>query len=89
MLWEENGAIRGLWEERWCLGDDFNTIIYQSERSRNGRITSAMRRFAQIINDLGLVDIPLQGGSFTWSGGLNNQSWARLDRFLVTPSWFD
>ena len=88
-LWEENGAIRGLWEERWCLGDDFNTIIYQSERSRNGRITSAMRRFAQIINDLGLVDIPLQGGSFTWSGGLNNQSWARLDRFLVTPSWFD
>ena len=71
-LWEENGAIRGLWEERWCLGDDFNTILYQSERSRNGRITSAMRRFAQIINDLGLVDIPLQGGSFTWSGGLNN-----------------
>ncbi|RVW53843.1 hypothetical protein CK203_088558 [Vitis vinifera] len=48
-----------------------------------------MRRFAQIIDELGLVDIPLQGGSFTWSGGLNNQSWARLDRFLVTPSWLD
>ena len=48
-----------------------------------------MRRFAQIIDDLGLVDFPLQGGSFTWSGGLNNQSRARLDRFLVTPSWLD
>ena len=48
-----------------------------------------MRRFAQIIDDLGLVDVPLQGGSFTWSGGLNNQSWARLDRFLVTPNWLD
>ena len=88
-LWEEIGAIGGLWEEPWCLGGDFNTILYQSERSRNGRITSAMRRFAQIIDDLGLVDLPLQGGSFTWSGGLNNQSWARLDRFLATPSWFD
>ncbi|KAL6339446.1 hypothetical protein AAG906_032981 [Vitis piasezkii] len=88
-LWEEFGAIRGLWEEPWCLGGDFNTTLYQAERSRNGRITSAMRRFAQIIDDLGLVDVPLQGGSFTWSGGLNNQSWARLDRFLATPSWLD
>ncbi|XP_034684191.1 uncharacterized protein LOC117913358 [Vitis riparia] len=48
-----------------------------------------MRRFAHIIDDLGLVDLPLQGGVFTWSGGLNNQSWARLDRFLVSPSWLD
>ncbi|WJZ96349.1 hypothetical protein VitviT2T_015042 [Vitis vinifera] len=88
-LWEEFGAIRGLWEEPWCLGGDFNSTLYQAKRSRNWRITSAMRRFAQIINELGLVDIPLQGGSFTWSGGLNNQSWARLDRFLVSPSWLD
>ncbi|RVX15528.1 hypothetical protein CK203_009184 [Vitis vinifera] len=54
-----------------------------------GLITSNMRRFAHIIEELGLVDLPLQGGVFTWSGGLNNQSWARLDRFLVTPSWLD
>ncbi|RVW60698.1 hypothetical protein CK203_053051 [Vitis vinifera] len=40
---------------------------------------------AVIIDELGLVDIPLQGGSFTWSGGLNNQTQARLDRFLATP----
>ncbi|RVW14110.1 LINE-1 reverse transcriptase-like [Vitis vinifera] len=88
-LWEELGAIRGLWEESWCLGGDFNTTLYQAERNRTGGITSAMRRFAQIIDELGLVDIPLQGGSFTWSGGLNNQSRARLDRFLATPSWLD
>ena len=41
------------------------------------------------MNDLGLVDLPLQGGDFTWNGGLNNQTWARLDRFLVSPSWID
>ncbi|RVW44585.1 hypothetical protein CK203_104457 [Vitis vinifera] len=33
-----------------------------------------------IVDELGLMDIPLQGGVFTWSGGPNNQSWARLDR---------
>ena len=84
-LWEEIGAIRGIWEEPWCLGGDFNIILSQSERSRQGRITSAMRRFAQVVDELGLVDLQLQGGSFTWSGGLNNQSRARLNRFLVTP----
>ena len=88
-LWEEIGAIRGIWEGPWCLRGDFNIILSQSERSRQGRITSIMRRFAQVVDELGLVDLQLQGGAFTWSGGLNNQSRARLDRFLVTPYWLD
>ncbi|XP_034674619.1 uncharacterized protein LOC117905870 [Vitis riparia] len=48
-----------------------------------------MRRFAEIVDKLRLVDLPLQGREFTWNGGLNNQSWARLDRFLVSPIWLD
>ncbi|KAJ9685002.1 hypothetical protein PVL29_017148 [Vitis rotundifolia] len=88
-LWEEFGAIRGIWEEPWCVGGDFNIILSQGERSRQGRLNSAMRRFAQVIDDLGLIDLPLHGGSFTWSGGLYNQAWARLDRFLVSHSWID
>lgn len=27
------------------------------------------------------------GGSFTWNGGLNNQPWLRLYRFLVFEGW--
>ena len=52
-------------------------------------INSVMRRFAEIVDDLWLVDLPLQGEEFTWNGGHNNQAWARLDRFLVSPSWLD
>ena len=88
-LWEEFGAIRGLWEDPWCLRGDFNITLFPRERSSQRRISSAMRKFAEIVNDLGLVDLPLQGGEFTWNGGQNNQTWARLDRFLVTPSWID
>ncbi|RVW77597.1 LINE-1 reverse transcriptase-like [Vitis vinifera] len=88
-LWEELGAVRGLWGDPWCVGGDFNVTLAQGERSRQGRVTPAMRRFAQVMDDLELIDLPLRGGSFTWSGGLYNQAWARLDRFLVSPRWLD
>ncbi|RVW74084.1 hypothetical protein CK203_052234 [Vitis vinifera] len=72
---EELGAIRGLWEEPWCIGGDFNVILSQRERSRQGRLSGAMRNFAQTVDDLELIDLPMQGGIATWSGGRNNQSW--------------
>ena len=71
-LWEEFGAIRGLWEDPWCLEGDFNITFLQREKSSQRRITSEMRRFAKIVDELGLVDLPLQGGEFTWSGVPNN-----------------
>ncbi|RVX07434.1 putative ribonuclease H protein [Vitis vinifera] len=62
-LWEEVGAIRGIWEGPWCLGGDFNITLAQEERNKQGRISSAMRRFAEVVDDLGLVDLQLQGFS--------------------------
>ena len=88
-LWDEFRAIRGLWEDPWCIGGDFNITLFSRERSNQRRMNSAMRKFAEIVDDLGLMDLPLQGGEFTWNGGQNNQAWARLDRFLVSPSWID
>ena len=46
-----------------------------------------MKRFSEIIEDLELRDLPLQGGSFTWKRGLNNQSHSRIDRFQVSNEW--
>ena len=62
-------------------------IGFPSERSREGRITGSMRRFSEVIDELALRDLPLQGGPFTWSGGLNGQSRSRLDRFLISKDW--
>ena len=33
-MWEELGAIRGSWDDLWCLGGNFNVILSQRERSR-------------------------------------------------------
>ncbi|RVW40929.1 hypothetical protein CK203_076997 [Vitis vinifera] len=62
MLWEELGAIRGIWDEPWCIGGDFNVTLSQRDRSRQGSLNGAMRRFAQVVDDLALIDLPLQGG---------------------------
>ncbi|RVW57158.1 hypothetical protein CK203_101758 [Vitis vinifera] len=57
---EELGAIRGLWEEPWCLGGDFNIMLYQDERNRTGRTSSAMRRLPSPTSDH--FPILLEGG---------------------------
>ena len=69
------------------MGGDFNEILSPYERSKGGRISNSMRRFADILNDLELRDLPLQGGPFTWRGGLNGRSKSRLDRFVVSTDW--
>ena len=53
----------------------------------DSRLTRGMRRFSNVIEDLELRDLPLQGGPFTWSGGLNNLSKSRLDHFLISEDW--
>ena len=64
-MWEELGAIRGIWDDPWCLGGDFNVILSQRERSSQGRLIGAMTRFTQIVDELELLDLPLQGGALT------------------------
>ena len=83
-FWDELGTVRGLWGGPWCVVGDFNVVRFLVESSRGGRLTYLMRIFLESIEHLELRDLPLQGGSFTWNGKLNNQSHSRLDRFLVS-----
>ena len=32
----------------------------------------SMRQFSEFIDELELIDLPLLGGNFTWSGGFQN-----------------
>ena len=86
-FWEELGSIKGLWEDPWCVDGDFNESLSPNERSRGSKISNTMRRFSDILNDLGLRDLPLQGGPYTWRDGHNGRLMSRLNRFLVSADW--
>ena len=83
-FWEELGAIRGLWDDPWCLGGDFNSVRFLEKRRNAHSLTAEMRRFSKVIGELGLRDSPLTGGLFTRIGGLNSQVASRLDCFLIS-----
>ena len=86
-FFSELGAIKGLWNEPWCVAGDFNMIRFPFQRSREGRMSPTMRRFSKVVEELELRDLSLQGGLFTWSGGINNRLKSRIDRFLVSEDW--
>ena len=48
-----------------------------------------MREFSNFISEQGLIDLPLQGGTFTWSNSREVASKARLNRFLFSADWED
>ena len=62
-------------------------VLSPNERNMVGRMSYPMRCFAEVLNELGIRDIPLQVRPFTWRGGYNNHSMSRLDRFLITIDW--
>ncbi|KAK4582883.1 hypothetical protein RGQ29_025877 [Quercus rubra] len=62
---------------------------FPSERLGSNSFTTAMREFSNFISEQGLIDLPLQGGSFTWSNSREVASKARLDRFLFSANWED
>ena len=56
---------------------------------RSTSFTTAMWEFSNFISEQGLIDLPLQGGTFTWSNSQEVASKARLDRFLFSVDWED
>uniref|UniRef100_A0A2N9EUU7 Reverse transcriptase domain-containing protein n=1 Tax=Fagus sylvatica TaxID=28930 RepID=A0A2N9EUU7_FAGSY len=82
LMWEELAGIASWWEVPWCVGGDFNIVRYPSERVGATDFSPSMREFTDFIFSMGLLDLPMDGGNFTWS---NARSKSRLDRFLCSP----
>ena len=79
--------MRAKWPMAWCLVGDFNIIRYPSERLGCESFSPAMFAFLDFIENNSLVDLPLEGASFTWFRDSGLPSMSRIDRALVSLDW--
>ena len=70
----------------WCI-KGISMLRFPSERLGEGCYCPAMLEFSDFISKQELMDIPLVGGSFTWSSNQGLPSWSWIDIFLVSQDW--
>jgi exonuclease III len=71
----------------WVLCGDFNVTLAPDERNTTSQNWRGMFNFADLINNLDLIDLPLNGRRFTWSNERDDPTMAKLDRFLISTYW--
>ena len=49
------------------MGGDFSVVRFPSKGLGSNSFIAAMWEFSNFISKQGLIDLPLQGGAFTWS----------------------
>lgn len=74
-------------DENWLLIGDFNLYRSIEDRNRDGANMIDIMTFNEIINELGLQEIPLKGRNFTWSNMQENPLLQQLDWCFTSTNW--
>ncbi|XP_071714914.1 uncharacterized protein [Rutidosis leptorrhynchoides] len=82
-LWESLDNILGIDEVSWVLCGDFNEVRDSSERLNCEFVENRAKRFNEVIEKHGLIDVPLGGRKFT-RVSKDDRKMSKLDRFLVS-----
>ncbi|KAL2251973.1 UNVERIFIED_CONTAM: hypothetical protein Sindi_2319600 [Sesamum indicum] len=90
-LWNalENLAIQCA-DILWLIGEDFNAVCDLSKVcGTSGDIRTAMEDFNAVIQNTGLLPLPMQGEWYTWHNhsATPQNLWKRLDRMLINDRW--
>ncbi|GJU93005.1 RNA-directed DNA polymerase, eukaryota [Tanacetum coccineum] len=83
VLWDYILTLIARWNGETIVMGDFNEVRSKEERLGSIYNHSSSRHFNQFITSSGLVDVNLEGYSFTWSHPSATKM-SKLDRFLVS-----
>jgi hypothetical protein len=73
----------------YIVGGDFNIIRHSGEKNKKIVHSHSIDIFNSVIHTLGLREIFMHGGRFTWSNKQASPTLEKLDRFLMSPDWED
>lgn len=51
----------------WCIGGDFNEVLYLGEKNRANRHSRGMDIFSEFVQSNNLINLLIVGAQFTWS----------------------
>lgn len=74
-------------EENWMILGDFNFYRSLDNRNKNGGNFQDTQIFNDMIDFLGLVELPLKGRGFTWSNMQDDPLLEQLDWFFTSVNW--
>ena len=86
-FWVELEDIKQKLNNPWCIMGDFNVVRFPNERLGCNRFSSSMMDFFDFIEQSHLLDLPLNGGTYTWSNGSDPPSMSHIDRAMISPEW--
>ncbi|CAO2206826.1 unnamed protein product [Urochloa humidicola] len=70
--------------DKWLLIGDFNMILQACDKSNSNLNRRLMGAFRNVIRDLELKELNLQGRKFTWT---NDRTQTRIDRAFCSSAW--
>ncbi|GJU86013.1 RNA-directed DNA polymerase, eukaryota, partial [Tanacetum coccineum] len=82
-LWEYISSLINRWDGETIVMGDFNAVRTEDERFGSVFNVLCARNFNQFISSSGLIDVKMEGYSFTWSLPSASKM-SKLDRFLIT-----
>nr|GEZ40436.1 putative RNA-directed DNA polymerase, eukaryota, reverse transcriptase zinc-binding domain protein [Tanacetum cinerariifolium] len=82
-LWDYINHMINLWDEECIILGDFNEVRSKNKRFGSNFNEIGAKAFNHFISSSCLIDLPLEGYSFTWA--LKSASkMSKLDRFLIS-----
>ncbi|GJV42591.1 RNA-directed DNA polymerase, eukaryota [Tanacetum coccineum] len=86
-LWEYISGLINQWKGETIVLGDFNEVRFEEERFGSIFNQSCARAFNHFISSSGLLEVKMEGYSFTWSHPSATKM-SKLDRFLVSEGIF-
>lgn len=71
----------------WATLGDFNVLLSLQDKNGLPTCISDILNFREVINDIGLIDVPPLNRSYTWSNGRSISTLERLDCAFISIDW--